>query len=67
MSSAQDQIRQNRANRAIQEMNGKLASTDSQPNSTATPSGELPIFGDDPKKVVQNLNGGADNAQGQTR
>ena len=59
MSSAQDQIRQNRANRAIQEMNGKLASTDSQPTSTATPSGELPIFGEAPQKHAQNLNAGA--------
>ena len=71
MSEVQKQIEANRRNAEIQRMNATLAGDDAKPGTGevigSAKSHELPIFGTPIKSVVQNLNPGADNAQGQKR
>lgn len=67
MSDIQDQIKRNRENAAVQEMNKALSASDTQPGTGEVrsggtscwpaPSKELPIFGEPVQKHVQNLNG----------
>lgn len=54
MSLVNDQIKKNRQDNAVQRMNQTL--TDSDPGASHPVKAELPLMGEDPRKLVQKLN-----------